>query len=100
MSTNKDKVKGRIKEAEGKIKEAAGKLVDKEKLEEKGETAAELFSAPATPGRISIESVDEHKTGSIESVPASGPENGVAGFIEPGGSDAEGARAPNFQPEH
>jgi len=56
------------------------------------ETAEELASAPATPGRSSIERVDEHKTGSIESVPQAGPENGVAGFIEPEGSDAEGAR--------
>jgi hypothetical protein len=64
------------------------------------ETAAETVSAPATPGRISIESVDEHKTGSIESVPETGPESGVAGFIEPGGSDAEGARSPRFRPEH
>jgi hypothetical protein len=62
------------------------------------EMAVELSSAPAKPGRISIESVDEHKTGSIESVPQTGPENGVASFIEPGGSDAEGARSPNLQP--
>jgi hypothetical protein len=62
------------------------------------ETPVELSSAPAKPGRISIESVDEHKTGSIESVPQTGPENGVAGFIEPGGSDAEGARSPNLPP--
>ena len=52
------------------------------------ETAAELSSVPATPGRISLESVDEHKTGSIESVPRCDPENGVVGFIEPGGRDA------------
>lgn len=56
------------------------------------ETAEELSSAPATPGRISIESVDEHKTGSIESVPQTDPENGVVGFIEPGGLDAGRAR--------
>jgi len=62
------------------------------------ETPVELASALAKPGRISIESVDEHKTGSIESVPQTSPENGVAGFIEPGGSDADGARSPNLQP--
>jgi hypothetical protein len=62
------------------------------------ETPVELSSAPAKPGRISIESVDEHKTGSIESVPQTGPESGVAGFIEPGGSVAEGARSPNLPP--
>ena len=54
--------------------------------------AVEHSSAPATPGRSSIERVDEHKTGSIESVPQTGPENGVAGFIEPDGSDAGCAR--------
>lgn len=64
------------------------------------ETAVETDSAPATPQRFSIESVDEHKTGSIETVPETGPENGVAGFIEPGGSDAQGARSPHFRPEH
>ncbi|MGL6108665.1 MAG: hypothetical protein ACRC2B_01055 [Rubrivivax sp.] len=62
------------------------------------ETPKELPSSPATPGRISIESVDEHKTGSIESVPQNGPENGIAGFVEPGGSDTEGARSPHSQP--
>jgi hypothetical protein len=56
------------------------------------ETAVEPSSAPATPGRSSIERIDEHKTGSIESVPQTGPENGVAGFIEPERSDAGGAR--------
>ena len=65
---------------------------------EMSEAPAELSSAPATSGRISIESVDEHKTGSIESVPQSGPENGVAGFIEPDVPDAEGARSPDSQP--
>jgi len=54
--------------------------------------AVELSSPPATPGRSSIERVDEHKTGSIESVPQTGPENGVAGFIEPEGADAGGPR--------
>ena len=67
-------------------------------LSDVSDTAAEVSSAAATAGRISIESVDEHKTGSIESVPEAGAENGVAGFIEPGGSDAEGARSAHFQP--
>ena len=62
------------------------------------ETPVELSGLPVTPRRISIESVDEHKTGSIESVPQIGPENGVAGFIEPGGSDADGEGSPNLQP--
>jgi len=51
-----------------------------------------MAAAPATPGRSSIERVDGHKTGSIESVPQGDPEKGVAGFIEPEGSDAGGAR--------
>jgi hypothetical protein len=62
------------------------------------EMAVELSSAPPTPGRISIESVDEHKIGSIESVPETVPENGVAGFIEPDVRDVERARSPNLQP--
>ncbi len=62
-----------------------------------GETAVGVSAAPATPGRSSIERVDEHKTGSIESVPRTGLENGVAGFIEPDGSDAGGARSQDLQ---
>jgi hypothetical protein len=55
------------------------------------EAAVERSNAPAPPGRSSIERVDERKTGSIESVPQTGLENGVAGFIEPEGADAAGA---------
>lgn len=65
-----------------------------------GETVAELSSPPATPGRSSIESVDEHKTRSIESVPQTEPENGVAAFVGPDRSDAGGARLPHTQTEH
>jgi len=39
------------------------------------EAAADLSSAPATSGRISIASFDEHKTGSIESVPKNDQDN-------------------------
>ena len=63
------------------------------------ETAVELSRPPVMPGRSSIEGVDEHKTGSIESVPQTGRENGVAGFIEPDGADAGDARYPHLQPE-
>jgi hypothetical protein len=56
------------------------------------ETVVERSRAPATPGRTSIEQVDEHKAGSIESVPQTGSDNGIAGFIEPTGSDAADAR--------
>jgi hypothetical protein len=55
------------------------------------ETAVEISNTSATPARTSIERVDEHRTGSIESVPRTGPENGIAGFIEPDRLDAEGA---------
>ena len=62
------------------------------------EAAVEPPGALSSPGRSSIERVDEHKTGSIESVPRTGQENGVSGFIEPDGSDAgDGARSPDFQ---
>jgi hypothetical protein len=60
-------------------------------------TAVETCGAPATPGRSSIEAVDESKTGSIESVPPSGPAHGVAGFIEPDASKAHGANSPDLQ---
>jgi hypothetical protein len=53
-----------------------------------GETVIEGAREPAAPGRSSIEAVDEHKPGSIESVPAPGTEHGIAGFIEPKRSDA------------
>jgi uncharacterized protein YjbJ (UPF0337 family) len=33
---NKDRVKGRIKEAEGKVKEVTGNIVGNKRLEEKG----------------------------------------------------------------
>lgn len=56
------------------------------------ETAVEPSRAPATPGRSSIEGVDDRKAGSIESLPQTGPDNGVAGFIEPEGSDTGPAR--------
>ena len=52
MSTNKDQVKGRIKEAEGKIKEVAGKLVGNEKLEAKGKTQKVLGKAQAKFGDV------------------------------------------------
>ena len=48
MSTNKDQVKGRVKEVKGKIKEVAGKLVGNEKLEAKGNDQKVLGEAQAT----------------------------------------------------
>ena len=52
MSTNKDQVKGRIKEAEGKIKEFAGKLVGNENLEAKGKIQKVLGEAQAKYGDL------------------------------------------------
>jgi uncharacterized protein YjbJ (UPF0337 family) len=52
MTTNKDQVKGRVKEAEGKIKAVAGKLVVNEKLEEKGKVQKTLGEAQAKFGGV------------------------------------------------
>ena len=52
MSTNKDKVKGRVNEAEGKMKELAGKLVGNEKLEAKGQAQKILGKAQAKFGDV------------------------------------------------
>src|SRR5450631_4405755 len=39
MSTNKDQVRGRVKQAKGRIKEVAGKLLGDERLASKGQRA-------------------------------------------------------------
>ena len=52
MSTNKDQVNGRIKEAEGKIKEAAGKLLGNEKMEAKAKAQKVLGKAQAKFGDV------------------------------------------------
>jgi uncharacterized protein YjbJ (UPF0337 family) len=62
MSTNKDQVKGRVKEAEGKIKEVAGKLVGNEKLEEKGKTQKILGEAQAKFGDVKKDVKDAAKS--------------------------------------
>ena len=61
MSTNKDQVKGRIKEAEGKIKEVAGKVVGNEKLEEKGKVEKVLGEAQAKFGDMKKDVKDAMK---------------------------------------
>ena len=61
MSTNKDQVKGRTKEAEGKIKEVAGKLVGNEKLEEKGKVQKVLGEAQAKFGDVKKDVKDSKK---------------------------------------
>ena len=52
MSTNKDQVKGRVKEAKGKIKEVAGKLVGNQTLETKGIVQKNLGKAQAKFGDV------------------------------------------------
>jgi uncharacterized protein YjbJ (UPF0337 family) len=61
MSTNKDQVKGRVKEAEGKIKEVAGKIVGNEKLEEKGKAQKILGEAQAKFGDVKKDLKDAAK---------------------------------------
>ena len=52
MNTNKDQVRGRVKEAQGKVKEVAGKLVGNEKLEAKGKIQKVLGKAQAKFGDV------------------------------------------------
>jgi uncharacterized protein YjbJ (UPF0337 family) len=61
MTTNKDQVKGRIKEAEGKVKELAGKLVGNESLEAKGKTEKILGRAQAKFGDVKQDIRDAKK---------------------------------------
>jgi len=53
------------------------------------ERPARRPDGPAGPPRISIESVDEAKTGSIQSVPAEEPGSKVVGFIETADDDQD-----------
>jgi hypothetical protein len=53
------------------------------------ERPARLPDGPAGPPRISIESLDDTKTGSIQTVPAEAPESKVAGFIETADDDQD-----------
>src|ERR1039458_10229527 len=52
MSTNKDQVRGRVKQAKGRIKEVAGKLVGDEKLKAKGKAQKTLGKAQARFGDV------------------------------------------------
>jgi uncharacterized protein YjbJ (UPF0337 family) len=52
MSTNKDQVRGRIKEAKGKIKEVAGKLLGDTRLQAKGKAQKTLGKAQAKFGDV------------------------------------------------
>jgi uncharacterized protein YjbJ (UPF0337 family) len=52
MSTNKDQVRGRIKEAKGKIKEVAGKLLGDRTLQARGKSQTTLGKAQAKFGDV------------------------------------------------
>jgi uncharacterized protein YjbJ (UPF0337 family) len=52
MSTNKDQVRGRIKEAKGKIKEVAGELLGDKTLKAKGKSQNILGKAQAKFGDV------------------------------------------------
>ena len=52
MSTNKDQVRGRIKEAKGRMNEVAGKLLGNEKLQAKGKSQRTLGKAQARFGDV------------------------------------------------
>ena len=61
MNTNKDQVRGRVKEAQGKVKEVAGKLVGNEKLEAKGKIQTVLGKAQAKFGDVKQDMKDSKK---------------------------------------
>jgi len=61
MSSNKDQVKGRVKEVEGKVKELAGKLVGNESLEAKGKVEKKLGHAQAKFGDVKQDVRDAKK---------------------------------------
>jgi uncharacterized protein YjbJ (UPF0337 family) len=61
MNTNKDQVRGRVKEAQGKVKEVAGKLVGNEKLEAKGKIQKVLGKAQAKFGDVKQDMKDSKK---------------------------------------
>ncbi len=50
MSTNKDQVKGRIKEAKGNVKEVTGRILGDKTMENKGKLQHAVGNAQATYG--------------------------------------------------
>ena len=62
MSTNKDQVEGRVKEAKGKIKQVAGRIVGNEKMEEKGRAQKILGKAEAKFGDVKQDLKDSKKS--------------------------------------
>jgi uncharacterized protein YjbJ (UPF0337 family) len=63
VSTNKDQIRGRIKEAKGKLKEAAGKLLGNERLQAKGKAQKTLGKAQAKFGDVKQHVKDTSKKG-------------------------------------
>ena len=61
MDSNKDQVKGRVKEAQGKIKETAGALVGNDRLEVKGKVQKNLGKAQAAYGDANHDLKDSAK---------------------------------------
>jgi uncharacterized protein YjbJ (UPF0337 family) len=52
MSTNKDQVRGRVKEAKGTIKQVAGKLLGDKTMQAKGKSQKTLGNAQAKFGDV------------------------------------------------
>jgi uncharacterized protein YjbJ (UPF0337 family) len=63
VGTNKDQIRGRIKEAKGKLKEAAGKLLGNERLQTKGRAQKTLGKAQAKFGDVKQQVKDKSKKG-------------------------------------
>jgi uncharacterized protein YjbJ (UPF0337 family) len=61
MSTNKDQVRGRVKQAKGRIKEVAGKLLGDERLQAKGNAQKTLGKAQARFGDVKQHVKDSSK---------------------------------------
>ena len=62
MSTNKDQVRGRVKEAKGKIREVVGRLVGNKTLEAKGKVQTKLGAAQAKYGDVKQDARDSKKS--------------------------------------
>jgi len=62
MSTNKDHVRGRVKEAKGKIREVVGKLMGNRTLEAKGKVQKKLGAAQAKYGDVKQDVRDSKKS--------------------------------------
>jgi uncharacterized protein YjbJ (UPF0337 family) len=63
MSTNKDQIRGRLKEARGTVKEVAGKLLGNERLQATGKAQKTLGRAQAKFGDVKQHVKDSSKKG-------------------------------------